>query len=79
MMLVLCGISSLIIRIKAIEVGSIKAWVDNSIVAQWTDAVFPYSDLMPAGLYVEPMRSCAKLCYGAPQMSVAAVLDVWLT
>ena len=33
MMLVLYAISSLIIRIKAINLGSIKAWVDNSIVA----------------------------------------------
>ena len=32
MMLVLYGISSLIIRIKAIELGSIKAWVDNVYV-----------------------------------------------
>ena len=29
MMLVLYGISSLIIRIKAIKLGSIKAWVDQ--------------------------------------------------
>ena len=34
MMLVLYGISSLIIRIKAIKLSSIKAWVDDSVVAQ---------------------------------------------
>ena len=78
-MLVLYGISSLIIRIKAIKLSSIKAWVDDSVVAQWTGSVFPRSALMPAGLYVEPMRSCAELCYDSPQMSVAAVLDVWFT
>ena len=52
MMLVLNGISSLIIRIKAIRLGSIKAWVDDSVVAQWTGSVFPRSALMPAGLYI---------------------------
>ena len=79
MMLVLYGIISLIIKIKAIKLSSIKAWVDDSEVAQWAGSVFPPSALMPAGLYVEPMRSCAELCYDSPQMSVAAVLDVWLT
>ena len=78
-MLVLYMIGSLIIRIKASKPGSIKAWVDNSIVAQWTDAVVPYGASMPPSLYVEPMRSCAKLCYDLLQMSVAAVWDVWLT
>ena len=66
MMLVLYGISSLIIRVKAIKLGSIKAWVDKSIVAQWTGSVFPDSALMPAGLYVESIRSCAKLCDDPP-------------
>ena len=34
MMLVLYGIRSLIIRIKAIKLGSIKVWVDDSVVTQ---------------------------------------------
>ena len=79
MMLVFYGISSLIIRIKAIKLSSIKAWVDDSVVAQCTNYVFPDSASMPAGLYVEPIRCCAKLCYDPPQMSVVTVLDVWLT
>ena len=37
MMLVLYGASSLIIRIKAIKLGSIKAWVDDSVVTQLWD------------------------------------------
>ena len=79
MMLVLYGISSLIsliIRIKAIKVSSIKAWVDDSVVAQWTGSVFPRNALMPAGLDVEPMRSCAELCYDSPQMSVGCMAHI---
>ena len=56
MTLVLYGTSSLIVRIKAIKLSSIKAWVGDSVVAQWTGSVFPRSALMPAGLYVEPME-----------------------
>ena len=54
-MLVLYGISSLIIKIKATKLSSIKPWVDDSVVAQWTGSVFSCSAFMPAGLYVEPI------------------------
>ena len=63
MVLVLCGISSHIIRIKAIKLSSIKAWADNSVVAQWTGSVFPHFKLLPCKLSRPHPTSGKSLMY----------------
>ena len=78
MVLILDRVTAVIIRIKAIKILRSKAWVDNSVAAHGACSICPLQLLVAACLYVEPMRSCAKLGYDTSEVSVASLLNVWL-
>ena len=78
MVLILDRVTAVIIRVKAIKILRSKAWVDNSVAAHGACPICSLQLLVAACLYVEPMRSCAKLGYDTSEVSVASLLYVWL-
>ena len=76
MVLILNGITAIIIRIKGIELLRRQAWVDDPVGTHGACSILSVKLPVAASLYVEPVRTCAELCYDSPQMFVARLLDV---
>ena len=81
MMLILNGIGSVFVRVKAIKLGSKNSWVHYVMIAHWAGPAFTGNALMPASLYIELVGSCSKLRQDTSEMLIATVVDhtVWLT
>jgi hypothetical protein len=71
MVLILNGITAIIIRIKGIELLRRQAWVDDPVGTHGACSILSVKLPVAASLYVEPVRTCAELCYDSPQMFVA--------
>lgn len=78
MLLMLNWMRGIFVGVKAINLGSRKAWVHDLTISSWAGPVYSVNAVKPVTSYVQPVESCSQLLNHASKTLVATVVDAMI-